>query len=82
MAQLGSRLCFLVLGDDEEVTEEDLVAVGERKPYMDQLADCQLLVHAVLTELFGPQPKKKVRSVPSQAQDEEIRRWLAADSSR
>ena len=60
MAQRGSRLFFFVLGDDEEVTEEDLIAVGEGKLYMDRPAECKFLVHEVLTKLFGRQPKQIV----------------------
>lgn len=51
MAQLGSRLFFLRMGD-EDVTTEELVASDEEVSYKDRLGACKKVLHGFLTQLF------------------------------
>ena len=76
MAQLGSRLFFLVTDSQQEVTVEDLVGSDEELPYKKRLAQCKRVVHQFLTALFAAQG---VRGIPwTVAQDpRNIREWIA-----
>ncbi len=52
MARLGSRLFFLVMDTQTEVTEEDLVASIEGLSYGERLAQCRGVIHGYITALL------------------------------
>jgi hypothetical protein len=62
MAQLGSRLFFLVLDSETEPSIEDLISSNSSgTPYKDSLGYCQTAVHAILSKVFAQH--KGVRQV-------------------
>jgi hypothetical protein len=74
MAQLGSRLFFLVVETGQAITVEDLLADGGL-PYPRRLDQCRAAVHSFLEALFASQG---IRSVKWPGADEEpARRWIA-----
>jgi hypothetical protein len=75
MAQLGSRLFFLLMDSPKEVTVEDLVASDEELPYKERLGQCKAVVHQCLTALH----KQGVRSVSYKATTDPrpVREWIA-----
>jgi hypothetical protein len=77
MAQLGSRLFFLVMDTEVEVTEDDLLAATEGLPYGDRLKASRKSVHEFLTAL--QEDCGGVRGVPwdSHADPEPVSRWIA-----
>ncbi len=72
MAQLGSRLFFLLMDAVAEPTIDDLVsAINQEVPYKQRLDECKQVVHQYLGSLFGHyfthkavHPDKAVRRVP------------------
>ena len=77
MAQLGSRLFFLVMDTGAEVTEEDLLAATEGLPYGTRLNTSRAAVHQFLTAL--QEECGGVRGVTwiNHADPEPVRRWIA-----
>jgi hypothetical protein len=75
MAQLGSRLFFLLMDSPREVSVEELVASDEEVPYKERLATCKAAVHHCLTALH----KRGVRSVSYKATTDPrpVREWIA-----
>jgi hypothetical protein len=76
MAQLGSRLFFLLMDSSNEVTVEDLVASDEEVPYNERLSACKAAVHQCLTDLVQD---TGVRGVPwpSTQDPRPMREWIA-----
>ncbi len=52
MAQLGSRLFFLVMETGEAYTVERLLRAQEEAPYKTKLAECKAALHPFLSALF------------------------------
>jgi hypothetical protein len=77
MAQLSSRLLFLAMDDQREVTVEDLIASSEGPSCGERLKACQETLHPFLTDLFNA--RGGVRGVAwDRARDPEpVREWLA-----
>src|SRR5439155_18260546 len=77
MAQLGSRLFFLVTDTESEVTVEDLINAGTGPSYSTRLGLCRTVVHPFLTKLF--QVCGGVRGVKwdSAADPISVRDWIA-----
>jgi len=76
MAQLGSRLFFWAM-DDQEVGESDLLAADEGPPYRENVERCRDDVQAFLSVLFATYGG--VRSVrwDRKADPKPIRTWIA-----
>jgi hypothetical protein len=76
MAQLGSRLFFLLMDSPQEVTVEDLIASDEEVPYKERLGQCKAVVHQCLTVLVQD---TGVRGVPwpSTQDPRPLREWVA-----
>jgi hypothetical protein len=77
MAQLGSRLFFLVMDTDTEVSEDDLLAVTEGLPYGVRLKASQASVHAFLTALHDDCGGVRGVTWNDPADPEPVRRWIA-----
>jgi hypothetical protein len=77
MAQLGSRLFFLMMKSGRQATTDDLLAIGTGPSYQERLASSRSSVHKFLRELFASH--QGVRSVwwTSDADDPEARLWIA-----
>ena len=77
MSQLGSRLFFLLMDHQQEVTIEDLISPTSSIPYARRLAECRDSVHAFLPNLF--QHYGGVRGVEwnNQGDDSPLRQWIA-----
>jgi hypothetical protein len=77
MAQLGSRLFFLVMDTDTEVSEDDLLAATEGLPYGARLKASQKSVHAFLTALHDDCGGVRGVTWNDHADPEPVRRWIA-----
>lgn len=53
MAQLGSRLFFLLMGDESQVTVADLLASEDGSDFKDRLARVRATLHPFLTQMFA-----------------------------
>ena len=75
MAQLGSRLFFLVMDHSAEVKVGDLI--NKTVPYKVRLADCKQVVHHFLDHLFGHYGG--VRGVKWQTEEDprKVIKWIA-----
>jgi hypothetical protein len=77
MAQLGSRLFFLVMDTQAGVTEEDLMESLEGLSYRERLSRCKSFIHQFITallEIYGG-----VRKVQWETADDpkDVRLWIA-----
>jgi hypothetical protein len=77
MAQLGSRLFFLVMDTDTEVTEDDLLAANAGLPYGARLNASRQSVHQFLTSLHDACGGVRGITWNDQADPESVRRWIA-----
>ncbi len=76
MAQLGSRLFFLVMETGRAVTVEDLLTGSSGPSYPERLELCRAVVHKFLEELFvGYGGVRAVRWIAED--DPDARLWLA-----
>jgi hypothetical protein len=76
MAQLGSRLFFLLMDSPQEVTVEDLIASDEEVPYKERLMACKAAVHQYLTDLLQATGVRGV-TWPSTQDPRPLREWIA-----
>jgi hypothetical protein len=81
MAQLGSRLFFLLMGSQEELTVEALLESDAPLSYQERLAHCKARVHQFLTALFEAHGgmSNAIRAVPWLRQDDPrpVQTWIA-----
>jgi hypothetical protein len=77
MAQLGSRLFFLLMDDQAEPTVEDLVALDEERPYRERLALCKTAAEQFLTDLFDAWGGVRGVTWDAHADPEPVRRQIA-----
>jgi hypothetical protein len=77
MAQLGSRLFFLVMDSGAEVTPQDLLESDDGPSYLERLTACKSAVHPFLTALF--KADGGVRGVKWTTADDPkpVREWIA-----
>ena len=76
MAQLGSRLFFLVLHQEQEVTLDDLIN-PTNVPYGTRRDECRQGVHEMIAQLFETYGGVRGVEWDSQVDDMEIKRWIA-----
>jgi hypothetical protein len=77
MAQLGSRLFFLVMDHEMEVTVEDLMRSVDDVPYKDRLALVQKVLHPYITAVFSRHGGVRGVEWDSKADPQPVREWLA-----
>jgi hypothetical protein len=81
MAQLGSRLFFLLMDTEQPVTVEDLLASTQGPPYKERLTKCKGAIHALLTDLFQVEKgqPRLIRAVEwnSSEDPQAMREWIA-----
>ena len=77
MAQLGSRLFFLVMDQEMEVTVEDLMNSVDDVPYKDRLVLVQKVLHPYLTDVFSRFGGVRGVEWDSKADPRPVREWLA-----
>jgi hypothetical protein len=77
MAQLGSRLFFLLMESVEEITAEDLVTATKETPYKTRIAECKAAVHEYLDALFDHRGGVRGVQWKSDADPEEVTQWIA-----
>ncbi len=77
MAQLGSRLFFWGMDDQEEVTVEELVESEDEVPYSQRLDHCKRALHEFLTNLF--KAHGGVRSIQWRPREDccTVKEWIA-----
>lgn len=76
MAQLGSRLFFLLMDHTQDLTLEELVNPSSSIPYATRLEECRKAVHEFLPCLVGNHGS--IRGVEWNAQEDDpiLREWL------
>lgn len=76
MSQLGSRLFFLLMDQEEAITLEALVHPSSSIPYAARLGECRKAVHEFLPILF--EHYQGIRGVAwnPQEEDSELREWI------
>jgi len=77
MAQLGSRLFFLVMDTQAEVTAEDLVASIEGLSYGERLGQCKKVVHQFITALLETYGGIRGVNWQTDADPKDVRLWIA-----
>lgn len=77
MAQLGSRLFFLVMDTQTEVTEDDLVASIQGLSYGERLDQCKGVVHRYITALLGTYGGVRGVRWDTRADPRDVHRWIA-----
>jgi len=77
MAQLGSRLFFLLMDTQTEVTEEDLVASIEGLSYGERLARCREMVHRCITTLLEGYGGVRGVHWDTKSDPHPVRLWIA-----
>jgi len=77
MAQLGSRLFFLVMDTQAEVTDEDLVASIEGLSYGERLVQCKGVVHGFITALFDTYGGVRGVTWDTKADPLDVHLWIA-----
>jgi hypothetical protein len=77
MAQLGSRLFFLVMDTQAEVTEEELVASIEGLSYGERLAQCKGVVHGFITALLDTYGGVRGVTWDTKADPPDVHLWIA-----
>jgi hypothetical protein len=77
MAQLGSRLFFLVMGEDAEVTVEDLLGSAAGPTYGERVAACKAVVHPFLSQLMERWGGVRGVEWDQRADPEHVKRWIA-----
>jgi hypothetical protein len=77
MGQLGSRLFFVVVPDDEEVTVEMLVKSDEDGDYGERLDVCRQAIQLFLGELFKRHEGIRGVTWDESKDPETIKRWIA-----
>ena len=77
MAQLGSRLFFLVMNTQAEVTEDDLVASIEGLSYGERLTQCRGMVHKYITALWETYGGVREVRWDAKADALAVRVWIA-----
>jgi hypothetical protein len=77
MAQLGSRLFFLVMDSDVEITVEDLVASEGAVPYKARLGGVRAVLHPFLSALFEKSGGVRGVTWDASADSREVQVWIA-----
>ncbi len=77
MAQLGSRLFFLVLQQEHAVTEEELINPTNKLDYKTRRDECRQALHEMIAHLFETYGGVRGVEWDSQADDREVTRWIA-----
>jgi len=77
MAQLGSRLFFLLMDSEGEVTVEDLMASDRALPYKAKLEQVRAALHPFLSALFGTFGGVRGVTWDASAEPTEVKRWIA-----
>ena len=76
MAQLGSRLFFLVLQHFREVGLDDLINPSNPLPYATRRAECRQAVHEMLARLFNEYGGVRGVEWDGQSDDPDIKKWI------
>ena len=76
MAQLGSRLFFLLMETPQAVTDDDLLATGQGPSYQERLNSCKQAVHVFLRDLFCAAAGIRQVTWNQEADSFQARRWV------
>jgi hypothetical protein len=77
MAQLGSRLFFLLMDSDREVSIEDLVGSEGAVPYRARLEQVRVVLHAFLSNLFQTCGGFRGVTWDAAADPHDVKTWIA-----
>ena len=76
MAQLGSRLFFLLMETPQAVTVDELLASDQGPSYQERLNSCKQTVHVFLRDLFAAAAGIRQVTWNQGADSSQARRWL------